>query len=39
VLGLAAQVGADVIFSLPEDATVRLSHFDIALLGAEDIII
>jgi Ca2+-binding RTX toxin-like protein len=39
VLGLAAQVGTDVLFSLPGDATVWLSHFDIALLGAGDIII
>jgi hypothetical protein len=39
VLGLAAQVGAGVLFSLPDGGSVTLLNFDIALLGAEDIVI
>jgi serralysin len=39
VLGLATQVGADVLFSLPDGGSVTLLNFDIALLGAEDIVI
>jgi hypothetical protein len=39
VLGLAAQVGAGVLFSLPGGESVTLLNFDIALLGAEDILI
>jgi serralysin len=39
VLDLAEQVGADVLFSLPDGGSVRLASFDIALLGTEDLII
>lgn len=39
VLDLAAQSGADVVFMLPDEATVTLSNFDIAHLGGEDLLI
>lgn len=39
VLDLARQVGADVVFTLPDGVTVELNNFDINLLGAEDIVI
>ena len=39
VLALAAQAGADVVFTMPDGGTIELSNFDIALLGAEDVVI
>ena len=39
VLDLATQVGTDVLFALPDGATVELNNFDIDLLGADDILI
>ena len=39
VLDLATQAGADVLFDLPDGATVTLSSFDLDLLGANDILI
>jgi Ca2+-binding RTX toxin-like protein len=39
VLGLAAQVGPHVDFTFPDGESVTLLNFDIALLGAEDIVI
>ena len=39
VLALASQVGAHVVFAMPDGGAIELSNFDIALLGPEDILI
>jgi hypothetical protein len=39
VLDLAAQDGANVVFSLANNQTVTLTNFDIALLDVQDFII
>jgi Ca2+-binding RTX toxin-like protein len=39
VLNLAVQVGANVLFALPESGSVQLNDYDVVNLGADDILV